>query len=1177
MNKPSFVHLHLHTQYSILDGACRVDDIMETAAAHEMPAVAITDHGVMYGVVPFYKAARATGVKAIIGCEMYMAIGSRLDRSVPESRSVSNHLVLLAQDEAGYKNLIKLVSAAHLEGFYYKPRIDMELLAKHSAGLIGLSSCLKGAVADALLQSGVPAAMKVAGEYQEILGRGKFFLEVQDHLMPEQRKVNAGMLELHRKTGMPLVGTNDVHYLERQHARAHEVLLCLQTQTVLSDPKRMKYPSDEFYMKSPQEMAALFKDFPGAIENTVEIAAQCDVKMEFGKSHFPIFKVPEGFNQKSYLIHLCREGLASRYGLQDPDHPKDDRERELVQRYQYELGVIEKTKFINYYLVVWDFVHFARSHGIPVGPGRGSGAGSLIAYVLGITGIDPLQYGLIFERFLNPERVSPPDFDIDFCQARRGEVIEYVKDKYGRDNVAQIITFNSLGAKNVIRDVGRVLEIPYADCDRLSKMVPDDPKMTLTHALEVNPEFKKAYESDANAKRILDFAFVLEGLCRNPGTHAAGVVIGEQPLVEIIPLARDKDKEIITQYAMEPLGEIGLLKMDFLGLKTLTVIQEVVDLLARTRGVKLDENRIPMDDQATYELLRRGDTVGVFQLESSGMRDLVRRVGLSRIEDLIAMVALYRPGPMNMLDDYVNRKTGKTKIVYDHPLLAPILEETYGVMLYQEQVQRAANVLAGYSLGQGDILRRAMGKKKAEEMEKQRSTFVAGCAKTNNIPAKTAEKIFDTLAKFAGYGFNKSHSAAYGIVAFWTAYLKAHYPAEFMSALLSSEMGNADKLPVFIREVREMGLKMHAPDINHSLVRFMPAEDGVRFGLAGIKNVGEGAADVIARERVAGGPYKSLVDLCARIDGQLVNKKVLESLVRAGACDTFGMHRARLFNGIDYAMNRAAGILRDKRSGQGSLFGDAGGEPTGSPAELPDCEPWHQGELLANEKELLGFYMSGHPLSEYASLLERYQLTDVAGLAQLADGTPTRIGGLASKIAQKITKKKEAMAVLELETLDGSVEVVVYPESYRQYQALLQPEAAILICGEVRQEERPKLIAAEIYRLDDAPRYFAMRLSVRMAVANMEDRGLNQIKELLLLHPGNTPVIMCLEFASGPQVFVEVGRALAVAPAEDLIRQLEHVAGEGAVYVSVNPKPCLRGRNGRNGAGMNYERRNGGN
>jgi DNA polymerase-3 subunit alpha len=1158
-----FVHLHVHSEYSMLDGACRVTDMVSAAAEQSVPAVAMTDHGVMYGVIPFYEAAKSKGVKPIIGCEVYITEGSRFDRKTETSaRSHSNHLVLLSTNEIGYRNLVRLVSLAHLEGFYYKPRIDKEILAKYSEGLIGMSACLKGEIPSRLVDDDEKGALEMVGRYSDIFGKDRFYLEVQDHLIPEQRKANRGMVGLAKKTGLGLVATNDVHYLRREHARAHEVLLCLQTQTVLSDPKRMKYASDEFFYKNGDEMAQLFREIPESISNTVRIAERCNVDIEFNKLHFPIFKVPEGDVQKDYLLELCEKGLKRLYGVENPDQPKNAHEKELVDRYRYELSVIDKTGFVNYFLVVWDFIHFAQTHGIPVGPGRGSGAGSMVAYLLGITGIDPLRYGLIFERFLNPERISPPDFDIDFCQARRGEVIEYVKDKYGRENCAQIITFGSLGAKTVIRDVGRVLELPFSECDRLAKMVPEDPKITLKKALEINPDFKKAYAENGNCKSILDYGFILEGLFRNAGTHAAGVVIGEKPLIEIIPLTRDKEGQTITQYAMEPIGKIGLLKMDFLGLKTLTVIQEAVELVKQNRRETVDIANVPVDDKKTYELLQRGDTVGVFQFESGGMRDMLSKLGPTMIEELIAMNALYRPGAMEFIGSFINRKHGREPIEYAHPLMEPILKETYGYMVYQEQVQRVANVLAGFSLGMADLLRRAIGKKKADEMAKMRAKFVEGCAATNHIPAKKAGEIFADIEKFAGYGFNKSHSAAYSMVAFQTAYLKAHYPEEFMAALLSSEMGNLDKIPVFINECRTMGLEILPPHINESNVRFKPVKGGIRYGLAGIKNVGEGASREIVEIRERGGPYKGLMDLCSRAPGQVVNKKTLESLIRSGAVDIGSdVHRARRFTGVDFAMNRAAAALRDKASGQGNLFDmmSGGDTRTLTDDQIPDVEPWHESELLIGERELLGVYMSGHPLSQHEQVLKRYQLSTVQGLPTLEDGSQTRVGGLIAGLTPRFTKKKEAMAIFRLEDLDGSVEVVVYPEAYRDYKVVLAPDKAVLVCGEVKKEESAvKIIASEIYPIEEAPRLFVEHVGIHITVSQAQQGILEKVRDALGLHPGRTPVKICLQFPGGEKVFLDTDGSYKVTCDESLVQEVERLVGEESVYVAVNQTPCRK-------------------
>ena len=1154
MTANPFVHLHLHTCYSLLDGACHIGPIMDRAVEDGMPAVAITDHGVLYGAIDFYKAARARGLKPIIGCEAYVAPGSRFDRKAEESAHTSHarHLVLLAENNTGYYNLMRLISAAHLEGFYYKPRIDKELLARRHEGLIGLSACLKGEVAEHLTQDRLDAAVRAAGEYAEILGRRNFFIEVQNHRLPDQARANRLMRELSRRSGIPLVATNDVHYLRREHAAAHEVLLCLQTGTNMADEKRMRYGSDEFFMKTRAEMEAALPEFRDALDLTLEIADRCNVEIEMGRLHFPTFAIPDGSTPREFLCRIGWEGLRKRYGLEDPLRPRDARERELVERFNREVEVIEKTGFLNYFLVVWDFIRFARENRIPVGPGRGSGGGSLVAYALGITAIDPLQYELIFERFLNPERVSPPDFDIDFCQNRRGEVIEYVKQKYGRENVAQIITFGSLGAKTVIRDLGRVLGIPFAKCDQLAKMVPEDPKIKLKQALESNPELKRAYETDPDCRRILDYGFVLEGLYRNPGTHAAGVVIGEKPLVELIPLARDKNEEPITQYAMEPLGELGLLKMDFLGLKTLTVVQETIDLVRAATGREIDIENLPLDDKSTFELLNRGDTVGLFQIEGAGMRDLIRRVGVDRIQDLIAIIALFRPGPMNMLDDYIQRKTGKASIQYDHPLLEPILKETYGVMVYQEQVQKAANVLAGYSLGEADILRRAMGKKKADVMEQQRAKFIQGCVRTSGLSENLAGRIFDTMAKFAGYGFNKAHSAGYGIIAYQTAYLKANHPVEFMAALISSEMGNSDKLPIYIAEAEELELQILPPDVNASRVRFHPQGRAIRFGLAGIKNVGESAAEAIVRERERGGPYRGLIDFCSRVDGQLCNKKVIESLIRCGAFDALEPNRARLFKAVDFAMACAARRLRDQRSGQTDLFEGPAGAAT--PEELPPAEPWHESELLAGERELLGVYLSGHPLKQHAALLAAYQTHTLAGLSALPDRALTRVGGIVSAVAKKVTKKKELMVVLRLEDLEGSAEVLVFPEPYQKFAPQIRENAVLILTGEVSRREDPaKLIAHDLCPLTEAPARFAQRLSLHLPASHLQDAQLERLRDLLRQHPGPVPVRLCLQYASGEKVFLDLHRQFRVLPDAELLHRLKHDFGEDCCFVAVAP------------------------
>ena len=1153
----------------MLDGACRIDRMLKRIKELGMQAVAVTDHGCLYGAITFYQKARAEGIKPIIGCEMYVASGKdRFDRR-SGAGNYAHHLVLLARNEEGYANLCRLGSKAFLEGYYYKPRIDKQLLREHSAGLIGLSACIKGEVADLCSKDQIERAVAVAREYSEILGPDNFYLELMDHGLEEQQKVNKDIREVARLSGLPLVVTNDCHYIKQEDSKAHEVMLCLQTQTVMSDPNRMNYKSDQFYIKSEEEMRSLFPDLPEAIENSAVIARRCNVELKLGKDaplHFPLYEVPEGFTQKEYLSKLAHDGLRKRYGLEDPGNPKDDVERGIVERLEHEMGVIEQTGFVNYFLVVWDFIAAAKRRGIPVGPGRGSGAGSMVAYALEITGIDPLRYGLIFERFLNPERLSPPDFDIDFCPTRRSEVIEYVREKYGEENVAQIITFGKLGAKTVIRDVGRVLEIDFGECDRLAKMVPEEPDMDLDKALKMNPDFKRAVENEDNARRIMEYAKTLEGLPRNPGTHAAGVVIGEKPLMEILPLARDKEGRRITQFEMKPMEKTGLLKMDFLGLRNLTVVQNTIDILAKTKGIEIEIEKIPLDDEKTFELLGRGDTVGIFQLESSGMRDLFRRVGANKFEEICALIALYRPGPMQMLDHYIDRKQGRKPITYDHPLLAPILEETYGIMIYQEQVQRAANVLAGYSLAEGDLLRRAMGKKIPEEMEKQREKFIAGCRTLNKIPERESSEIFDKIASFAGYGFNKSHSAAYAVVTYQTAYLKSHYPVEFMAGLLSTEMENTDKLPFLVNEAREMGIEVLPPDINKSNLQFTPDGEALRFGLAGIKNVGRGAVEsLIAAREQAGEPFKGLLDFCMRMDAQLVNRKTLESLVLAGAFDFNGFSRGRLHAGIDFAMKRAESERRDRASGQTSLFGALegldGAEASDSDEALPEAKPLSDHEMLSIERELLGYYISGHPLTQFAHTLRLYNLADLSDPERLPpNGSPTRLGGLATSVSPRYTKKhKKAMASFTLELLENSVEVVVFPKAYEHCRQLLVDEQPVMVCGRVDSEQGFKIIAEELYPLAEAMQRFTEHVGLHLPTVTLQNGRLKEIAAIVDSYPGDVPLLIWLLFPGGEKICVSAGRRHFVSPNEEMIRRIQKLVGENSVKLSVKREACLRG------------------
>ncbi len=1163
MKHSDFVHLHLHTEYSLLDGACRIGEVMEKVRACKMPAVAMTDHGAMYGAIEFYQEAVAHGVKPIIGCEMYVAPGSRLEKKASSARDAAFHLILLAKNETGYKNLIKLSTEAHLTGFYYKPRIDKELLAQHAKGLIGLTACLKGEVPAKILNDMPAEAQKALDDYRQIFEPGDLYVELHDHGLEGQRKVNPVLRQWAKEFKLPVVAANDVHYLEHDHWEAHDCLICLQTQSQLADEKRMRYGSDQFYLKTPEEMHALFTEVPEALRNTLAIAEKCELVLEFGKLRFPVYPPPPGVTREQYLRQLVEQGVRERYPA--------DKLPELQPRIEHELQVIEKQGFTSYFLIVWDFVHYARSKGIPVGPGRGSAAGSLVAYALRITDIDPLCYGLFFERFLNPERKSPPDIDMDFCYNRRPEVIEYVRQKYGADHVAQIITFGTLGAKMVVRDVGRVLGLSYADCDRIAKMIPPDLGMTLKKALEINPELKTAYQQEEMTRRVIDYGFTLEGLARNASTHAAGVVIGAEPLTNIVPLARGTtETDIVTQYSMNPLGELGVLKMDFLGLKTLTVIHDCLDLVAQTTGRRIDISQIPLDDQPTFDLLKKANTIGVFQLESGGMRDLCRRIGIDSIETINALIALYRPGPMQFIDDYIARKHGKVPITYDHPLLEPILKETYGIFVYQEQVMQAANALAGYSLGAADILRRAMGKKKPEEMAKQREVFIKGCATHHKIPRAKAEKIFEMLEKFAGYGFNKSHSAAYAVVAYQTAYLKANYPVEFMAALLSNDLANTDKIQQFVNECRRMGIPVLPPDVNASRVRFTveqasspstgPADGhsphppkAIRFGLAGIKNVGEIAVQSIISVRDSGGPFQSFADFCDRLDLRVVNRKVIESLIKCGAFDSLHPNRAQLFADLDYQMNRANNVQRDRERGQAALFDIAPVHARQQATVAAPAVVWSASEMLAFEKELLGFYVSGHPLSRYADVLRRYELTSTARLSELQDGQMTRLGGIISKMALKTTKQGKPMAILTLEDLEGTVEVLVFSEAYTKFSSQLNTDAAIFVSGAVNlREDKPKLYAEQIIPLADVPKKFTKAVHIRLPVGNTSPDALDQVKGILAAHKGTTPVFFCFMFDDGRYVFVETHEHFAVTPTEAFVTAVEKILGEDTVWLKVD-------------------------
>ncbi|SDR70219.1 DNA polymerase III subunit alpha [Opitutus sp. GAS368] len=1103
----NFVHLHVHSDYSLLDGACRIDRLMDRATTLGMSALALTDHGNLYGAIEFYNQAKAKGIKPLVGCELYLAAGSRLDRQgrSDEGKSIF-HLGLLARDLTGYQNLLKLVSDAHLKGFYYKPRTDLETLAQYSKGLIGFTGCLASLVPQHLLNDNYPEARKACGRFVEIFGRENYFVEIQDHGIPEQRKVIPGLLKLGEEFGLKVICSNDVHYVNAADAGPHDTLLCIQTGAKIAEENRMKFSGTQFFLKSREEMARTFAEVPESVTNTALVAEMCDLSIPFpkGSERYPKYPLPPEVktDRTGYLKELCLTGLKARYGVDyaKPEKAKDQElAKILVERLDYEISIIAKTGFVDYFLVVWDFIDWAKKQSIPVGPGRGSGAGCIVAYLLGITNLDPLRFKLLFERFLNPERVSPPDFDIDFCMRRRGEVINYVRQKYGNECVANIITYGTLGAKAVIRDVSRVHDLPYAEADRLAKMIPDELNIELQAAIDKSAELRHEYEKNPVARKIMEQGLVLEGMVRNTGKHAAGIIITDRPLEEFVPLTL-QEGDITVQYDMNAVGKLGLLKMDFLGLKTLTVIADAIDNVHRTADPKFDIEVVGFEDPKTYALLNSGRTTGVFQLESGGMQALCRQIGLSSIDEIVALIALYRPGPMEWIPDYVRGKKDPSTVSFPHKLLEEVCRETYGVMVYQEQVMEAAKIIAGYTLGGADMLRRAMGKKDAEAMAKERAKFVEGAAKVNKIDAKTANSIFDILNKFAGYGFNKSHSAAYAVLSYQTGYLKANYPVQFMAAMLTSELGNSEKVAHFVAECEAMGLKVLGPDVNESRVNFTPVAirsevaaapgaggaatpprtfNAIRFGLAGIKGVGEQAAQKIIEEREANGPFKDFADFTARVDARALNKRVLEHLVKTGAFDFSGAQRKPLFESIDGAIAGAAAHARDKAAGQHSFLDVLNEPPTivkGVPARATNGHVAHTtsatdftaAERLQFEKELLGFYVSGHPLNAYSGLAEALCTHTEESVLQEGDRMEFRLCGIMSGITKKLSKKdNRPWAFFNLASKQATLSVNMYADAYEAYGKTLAENQPVVVLGTVMKgNDGARLNVKELYPLD---------------------------------------------------------------------------------------------------------------
>lgn len=1122
-----FVHLHNHSEYSLLDGAIRIPDMVAAAKDMAMPAIAITDHGSMYGVVDFYKAAISAGIKPIIGCEVYVA---------PESRHIKQgarddnayHLVLLAENNEGYKNLMQLVTLGYREGFYYKPRIDRELLRQYNRGLICLSGCLGGQIPSLILRGDKKGARDLALELAEIFGQGNFFLELQDHDMMDEKTVNKELAEISGETGIPLVATNDAHYLAQDYAEAHDVLLCIQTAKQVGDQERMRFPNDQFYLKSAAEMEKLFAWCPEAVANTAEIARRCNVTLDFGTYHLPDYPVPQGYDVDTWLAKLCQDKLTWRY-------PQPT--QEIHERMEYELSVIKKMGYSSYFLIVWDFCDYARRNGIMVGPGRGSGAGSIVAYILGITDIDPLPYKLLFERFLNPERVSMPDFDIDFCYERRGEVIEYVMEKYGRERVAQIITFGTMAARAVVRDVGRALGLSFAETDRIAKLVPEELKMTIDKALDQEPKLKEMMEQDARVEKLITVAKKLEGLARHASTHAAGVVIAKADLVNYVPLQGNDEEGLTTQISMNTLDELGLLKMDFLGLRTLTILNKTMEMVKTNRGIDIDLNSIPLDDKATYDLLCSANTLGVFQLESDGMRKVISELQPSVFEDIIALVALYRPGPMEQIPTFIAGKHGH-KVSYPHPKLEELLKETYGVMIYQEQIMLAAAELAGFSLGQADLLRRAMGKKKHDVMMEQRKVFIQGCC-DNGMEKKQAEDIYDLIVKFADYGFNKSHSAAYGLVAYQTAYFKANYTIEFMAAMLGGAMANSDKVAFYMEHCRRLGIEVLPPDINESGVSFTVVGDKIRFGLGAIKNVGAAAVEQLLAEREEG-PFVSLEDFCIRMNGRC-NKRMLEYMVKGGCMDSLPGHRGQKLAAMDELMARSARLSKQKATGQMDIF-DMLGDP--EPVELPPIEPMERKDMLKAEKEALGMYLSGHPLEDYTELLDSLNITAIPSLDETREGKEVAVAGIAAACRTILTRRGKHMAFLTLEDQFSSLEIIIFDEVLGKCQEILQGEAPLLVRGrlEFPTQGEPKVRAEEITKLV-APKA-EQKLYIKITDSNDSDM-VNRILYVLDQHPGEVPVYFYFPETKALRLMEK----FPVNPEQRLLEQLREMLSEDCVVL----------------------------
>lgn len=1180
MNK-DFVHLHVHTEYSLLDGFSRIKKLVSTAKELNMSSIAITDHGCMFGVIDFYKAAKKEGIKPIVGCEVYTAPRTLKDKD-PNLDKRQGHLILLAKNMDGYKNLIKLVSTSYVEGFYYKPRVDIDELKKYNDGIIALSACLAGDVSQALMNRNYEKAKSKALEYRDIFGEENFYLEIQDHNLPEQREVNSGLVKLSKETGIPLVATNDVHYVNKEDAKIHDVLMCIQMGKTVNDPNRMRFGSDEFYLKSREEMEELFPYALEAVENTVKIAERCNIEFDFNTIHLPQYEVPNGYTTDRYLRELCFKGLEERY-----ENPS----KEVIDRLNYELDVIERMGYVEYFLITWDFINFSKENNIMVGPGRGSAAGSIVAYTLKITDIDPIKYSLLFERFLNPERVSMPDIDIDFCYERREEVIDYVKRKYGEDHVAQIITFGTMGAKAAIRDVGRVLDIPYNKVDKIAKEIPFALGMTIDKALNTNPNLKALYDQDKETRETIDISKQIEGMLRHASTHAAGVVISKNPVDEYVPLYKHQDA-ITTQFTMTTLEELGLLKMDFLGLRTLTVIRDALELIEKNHNKKIDFSKMGDDDPKVYELLSSGNTLGVFQLESAGMRSFMKQLRPDNFEDIVAGISLYRPGPMDSIPTYIDNKNNPQHVKYLHEKLKPIMDVTYGCLVYQEQVMQVVRDLGGYSYGRSDLVRRAMGKKKMDVMEEERRYFIhgkedengnieiTGCVR-NGVPEDIADKIFDDMIDFAKYAFNKSHAAAYGVLSYQTAYLKAYYPVEFMAALITSVMGNTDKVVEYIRECSALKIDVLKPDINKSFAKFSVEGNNIRFGLAAVKNVGVNIINNIINERETNGYFKDFGDLAKRLDSKDTNKRCIESLIKCGAFDEISENRASLMAGYESLLDSISMDRKKNVQGQISLF-DAFSSIEESQdfqevSVIKKLKEFEERERLNLEKEVLGMYVSGHPLAEFKEELQRNTSIDNGKLNSLKEDEESYVslderevimGGMIVNKIIKTTKRNDIMAFLELEDLYGTIEIIVFPQLLQRYNNILNEDNIIYVKGtlSIKEDENPKLIAREFKDINDKSDFEESRYKSKNAYNNQNNRNSNNnsklglylkinsfknkllidnIVDVLKLYPGNENIFLYAE--DSKQMYKYNG--LLVETSIELVNKLEKILSKEDIKI----------------------------